>query len=461
MMRCAVTIAAALFLRVAAAATPADYAYTFPIETSPPASGGAGTSSAWRIELTPEAYAWVQDADLRDLAVFNAANQPVPVARIRSAPAALTREHLLALPTLALPAAAATSNGNDLRLVIDRDADGRLRRIDAGEQAAANARPRDWLIDATALDRAVDGFALDWSAPTSGVSARFAVAASDDLQSWRDLGTAGVVALERDGVRIDRREFAVAPTRARYFRLHRLDDGAELDGLSVQARSTERTQNESPRSWLRAEPAAASDTPDGFDYALPARLPADRARVELANDNALAQLTLLARGDDAATWRPLAQFDAYRLRQGEGIVRNDDVELPPGPPLRTFRIRSRTPLAAAPQLTLGYRADAFVFLAEGAGPYTLAVGSRSAHRPDYPVDTALASLRTTLGRDWQPPTATLGAARVSAGDVALRAPEPPLPWQRWLLWAVLVAGAAAVGGFALSLLREKKQDLSK
>lgn len=446
----AVAVAVAASLRIAAAATPADYAYTFPIDIGTP-----GASSAWRIELTPEVYAWAQDADLRDLAIFNAANQPVPLARLRSAPTALTRERLLALPTLALPAAAATSNGNDLRLVIDRDADGRLRRIDAGEQAAANARPRDWLIDASALDRAVDGFALDWSAPTSGVSARFAVAASDDLQSWRDLGAVGVVALERDGVRIDRREFALAPTRARYFRLHRLDDGAELDGLSARARSTERTQAESPRNWLSAEASAASGAPGAFDYVLPARLPVDRARVELANDNALAQLTLLARGDDAAAWRPLARLDAYRLRQGEETLRNDDVELPPGPPLRRFRIESRTPLAAAPQLTLGYRADTFVFLAEGAGPYTLAVGSRSAHRPDYPVEAALASLRTTLGRDWQPPTATLGAARVSAGDAALRTPEPPLPWQRWLLWAVLVAGAAAVGGFALSLLRQK------
>lgn len=456
MMRSAFAVALALSLRVAAAATPADYAYTFPIEMN-----GAGTSSAWRVELTPDVYAWAQDADLRDLAIFNAANQPVPLARLRSAPATSTREHLLALPTLALPATVATSNANDLRLVIDRDAAGRLRRIDAGEQAAANAHVREWLIDASALDRAIDGFALDWSAPASGVSARFAVEASDDLQSWRGLGTVGVVALERDGARIDRREFAVAPTRARYFRLRRLDDGAELDGLSARARSTERTQTESPRSWLRAEVSAASDASGGFDYTLPARLPVDRARIELASDNALAQLTLLARDDDAAAWRPLARLDAYRLRQGEETLRNEDVELPPGLPLRTFRIASRTPLAAAPQLTLGYRADAFVFLAEGAGPYTLAVGSRGARRPDYPVEAALASLRATLGRDWQPPTATLGAIRVSAGDVALRAPEPPLPWRRWLLWAVLVAGAAAVGGFALSLLRQKKQELSK
>jgi len=94
-----------------------------------------------------------------------------------------------------------------------------------------------------------------------------------------------------------------------------------------------------------------------------------------------------------------------------------------------------------------------VFLAEGAGPWTLAVGSRSAHRPDYPLDAALASLRANLGRDWQPPRATIGAARISAGEAALLPPLRPTPWRQWLLWAVLVLGAALVGVFTLGLLR--------
>ncbi len=457
MPRPLLALVAAALLRTAAAAAPADYAYTFPIDT-----GAAGASSAWRVELTPEVYAWTHDAELRDLAIFNAAGQPVPFARLDAAPEPVARERFLALPTLALPAAAA--GGNDLRLVIDRDADGRLRRIDAGEQATAARRSRDWLIDASALDRSVDGFELQWTEPKSGVSARFSIAAGDDLQDWRELGDGSVLALEQNGVRIDRRTLAFEPVRARYFRLRRLDDGVDLEGLSAQARSTDRTQTDTPLAWLRAEPVAANGatTTSGggaFDYALPAALPVERARVELAGDNALAPLALSARtGDDAQPWRPLVRLDAFRLRQGEQVLHNDDVDLPPGGRVREWRIEARTPLAAAPRLTLGYRPDTLVFLAEGAGPYLLAAGSRQARHPDYPVAAALASLRGKLGRDWQPPRATLGAARVGAGEAALREPEPPLPWRRWLLWGVLAAGAALVGGFALSLLRERKRD---
>jgi hypothetical protein len=456
MLRPLLALVAAALLRTAAAAAPADYAYTFPIDT-----GTAGASSAWRVELTPEVYAWTRDADLRDLAIFNAAGQPVAFARLDAAPEPVARERFLALPTLALPAAA--SGGNDLRLVIDRDADGRLRRIDAGEQAATARRSRDWLIDASTLDRAVDGFELEWTEPKSGVSARFSIAAGDDLQDWRELGNGSVLALEQNGMRIDRRTLAFEPVRARYFRLRRLDDGVDLDGLSAQARSTDRTQSTAPLSWLRAEPVAANGatTTSGgaaFDYALPAALPVESVRIELAGDNALAPLALSAgTGDPTQPWRPLVRLDAFRLRQGEQVLHNDDVDLPPGR-VREWRIEARTPLAAAPRLTLGYRPDTLVFLAEGTGPYVLAAGSRQARHPDYPVAAALASLRAELGRDWQPPRATLGAARIGAGEAALREPEPPLPWRRWLLWGVLAAGAALVGGFALSLLRERKRD---
>ena len=113
-------------------------------------------------------------------------------------------------------------------------------------------------------------------------------------------------------------------------------------------------------------------------------------------------------------------------------------------------------IAEAPDLMLGYRPDSVVFLAEGAGPYTLAAGSVSARHADYPVDAALTSLRASLGRDWQPPPAALGQAKASGGEAVLKAAAPPVPWRRWVLWAILVGGAALIAGLAISLLRGAK-----
>ncbi|MEO7325320.1 MAG: DUF3999 domain-containing protein [Dokdonella sp.] len=450
----------ALFVASSAfAGTPADYAYAFPIET--PAA--ASNSSAWRIELTPAIYAWTQDASLRDIEVFNAAGAPVPFGRFTAAPTATERERHAALPLLDLPALASPKNASDLRLIIDRDADGRLRRIDAGDKTPSEAKSvvSEWVLDASGFDHAIDQLVLSWSTPAAGIVARFSVEAGDDLQSWHGAGSGTVLALEQEGAHLERREIALNGIHARYLRLHRLDDGPILVGLAAQVRSFERGPATPARVWMDAAIVAASaqDEPPApgvtrFDYGLPAALPVEAARIELANDNALAPLTLSSRipGIDPK-WNVLAQSTAFRLRSGDETLSNADIEVASASRLREFRIESRTPLAAAPHLSLGFQPDGFVFLAEGAGPYTLAVGSVHVHRAIYPVEAALASLRANLGRDWQPPLAQLGTAQPSAGAAAFISAPTPTPWRRWLLWGVLVAGAALVGGFALSLLR--------
>ena len=82
-------------------------------------------------------------------------------------------------------------------------------------------------------------------------------------------------------------------------------------------------------------------------------------------------------------------------------------------------------------------------------------GSRDARRTSLPVEQALAPLRARLGKDWSPPTATLGGRSAAAGADAYAERKAPPDWRGWLLWGFLIVGAAIVGGFALSLLRQK------
>ena len=275
-----------------------------------------------------------------------------------------------------------------------------------------------------------------------------------------------MLALEQQGARLERRDIALGGVRAKYLRLRRLDDGAALAGLAVEARSVERGHSAPPRVWIAASPMPvstdATELPrmTRFQYTLIAALPVETARVELANDNALAQIGILARTSDAtsAPWLHIAALTAFRLRQGDEPLRNGDVDVHAAQRLGEFRIESATTIAEAPKLTLAYRPDSFVFLAEGSGPYVLAAGSASARRPDYPIEPALASLRASLGKDWQPPLASLGAAQASGGDTVLHAPPAPLPWRRWLLWAILVGGAVLIAALSLSLLRGAKRE---
>ena len=477
---------AALLVALSSRANAADdYAYAWPLQTS-------GDSAAWQVELTPEVYAVVTRADLRDVAVLNAAGDPVPMAE-RSDVATTGRETLAVLPLFALPAETAAAKGDEIRLRVERSADGRLRSIDTQVGAARPAsnpasepgkgaatsidavRAYPLLADASALRDPLASVVLDWAEGDANASAQFAIDGSDDLQHWRTLAeNAAVLRLAQGDNVLERHDIALHGAHAAYLRLRRLDDGSALRSVRVSARTQAASSPERvARQWIAAAADGADDRQFSgafavapgtrglaWRYHLPAPLAIESLRVTLADDNSLARVVVLDRVrepyDAAASWMSRGGFVAFRLRQGEAVVDNDEFALAPAGRIRDLRIEASTPLAHAPELSVAWLPQRFVFLTQGGGPYRLVAGSARAMRGDYPLDTALAHLRTRLGNDWQPPLAALGARTTLAGEQALT-PTPAAPpvrdWRSWILWIVLVGAAALIGGMALSLLR--------
>jgi hypothetical protein len=446
----------------AKATTPADYAAVFPITTT-------GNQAAWLLELDVDVYRWSQDEDLRDIAVFNAAGNPVPLGQWSEITPIEVTEDRAPVPLLSLPRVVVPKVSGNWRSPT-MPGSRKQREPSAIEvRPSGNSRPnREWLIDATDLSVGVDTIHLDWSSPTSGVFARFEVYASSDLERWMTARHgATVMALEEDGARIDRREITLDLEGFSYLLLMRTDDGPDLIGLHAEVSGRYvRVGAPAPVQWVNAtyHSTVNDDTTHEIQwrYDLPAALPASEVRVGLLNDNALAHLQVLSAADasnGSTRWSQRAETIAYRLRRGDDLIESADVPLASSPRTRSLRIDSTTPLAQPPRLSVGFRPQRVVFLAEGDGPYVLAVGSRIARHPDYPISTAIDQLRKYP--DWHPPTAALGSMQTSAGERAIAAPlvthtDPP-GWKRWLLWGVLIGAAAVVGGIALSLLRTSSQ----
>lgn len=488
---------------VALAAASDDYAYGWQLQTN-------GDSAAWQVELTPEVYAAITRADLRDVEVVNAAGEAVPLALRGAPPMSVTTEAQIPLPIFPLPAPAQNAPAGDetVRLHVERGSDGRLRSLDAqvgtsvqtartsnaghgaakagGAAASADAElprliadianQRDLILDASAAHDPLSTLQILWDGKGENVSAQFSVDGSDDLQQWRSIVTnASVLHLEQDGNVLERHGIALNETRTAYLRLHRLDDGAPLHDLHAFARMRSRANSEiAGVQWLQATseggemrylsrtfiPADGKHTV-AYRYHLPAPLAAEAIRVSLADDNSLARIVAISRMrdpyDDPASWLQRGGYIAFRLRQDGSVVDNDDFPVMPANRASEWRIESATPLEHAPTLRVAYRPDRLVFLAQGGGPYRLVAGSARAQRGDYPIDTALAPLRARLGKDWQPPLATIGTRATLQGEAALRPAPTATPrsdWRTWLLWAVLVGAAALIGGLALSLLRK-------
>lgn len=460
----AFAVASALGVAFAAVAAPpeaspaADYAYRWPLKAD-------GQNAAWQFELTPEVYAALIDPALGDFDVVNADGQSVPVARLTVDPTALPGVAQVSLPVFALPRSGDDAGRDDLSLRLERDMDGRLRMLQADVTSGAPQTRIDYVMDAD-ISRdpkrpsTVDRLDLTW--PDGGdVNARFAVEGSEDLEQWQTLvDAAAVLSLHRGGAVLQRRDIALPTTSLRYLRLRQLD-GDPIAGLQVTARRTRAGMSSPQWRRLRAEFVDSGRDEIGKDhvyrYRLPAKLPVGRIDVTLGADNGTAEVIVDAQGGapGSEVWTPMGRTLLFRLQQAGVRIDNEDYVLTAPYAAREWRLRSPIELTPSPSVEVAYLPDRFVFLAQGRGPYALIAGSRSARRTSLPVEQALAPLRTRLGKDWTPPVATLGARSAAAGTAAYAKQTTPADWRGWLLWAFLIVGAAIVGGFAMSLLRQK------
>lgn len=438
----------------AGAGTPTDYAYRYALDT-------AGSSAAWRIELTPAVYAASAPAtDLRDLVVVNAQGQEVPFAPLPIAP---PRSHPFALRAALLPLPS-DSAGSGTGVRVQRNSNGDIV-IEQPDLPSAPTRPGQWLVDArrqVSLDRIeIDPAALP-------VDSRFhlSVQASNDLQAWSERSQdTEIVSVKRGGDAVEQHTITLSgDTPARYYRLSlRQNDVAPWDSTQtpqVELRGSyadPRAERMAARHWLTLAAAPVAPVTSGgadYDYALPAALPVEAVRVVLGGDNTVARFSL--RDHDEGNGRMLATITAVRIGTGADA---DPATTFATTRVQHLRLHTDTPLSRPPSLQVAWRPDVFVFLAEGSGPYSLLVGSHAARRGDYPLEAALERLRPRdAGADWQPPLATLGAVSDAGGAAALLAPKAPFDWTRLLLWLVLIGGALAVAGMAWSLLRQSRRE---
>jgi hypothetical protein len=430
---------------VASAATPQDYAWQWPIRTQ-------GDAAAYVLEIDAEVLADVSRSDLRDLAVFNAKGQPVPFAPWPSERKDEALREPLAWLHVPLPA---PGQPESLGLRLERDADGRLRGLDLRADAGTPlpTQQHDLLVDRGEDDPPVLSrlHVQLGEAAVRPITLRVRVDASTDLDRWDTLGSSlPLVALDDNGLRIERLQLDIAPTRARYLRLAIQGDGnwPAIESLQAERLIAAGDGREWKSIELTGTPVA--DQPGTFAYTSAAPVAIERLDLRMDGTNSVSAVAVTAREPGGDWWQPVANFTAFRLGTGKDEVRH----VAPQVGLhreREWQVTSQPALAQAPTLVLGYQPDRFVMLAQGEGPYVLVAGSGRAAREDYPVQAALAASSTA------PQPATLGP-RSEAGGAQALGPKRGEDWQRWLLWAVLAAGVGMVLVVSLRVLRQSKAE---
>ena len=446
-------LAAAAFMRMALAEPPEevtprpeDYAYGWPILAPAP-------SDFYELELPLDVYRSVVDPSLRDLGVFDAHDRPVP--RFVSAPPAPRAAPDEPVPLVLLPVMAPAGTAlSDVRFTLEQEAGATRVRVEGGAPATAE-RPLAlvaYLTDMGEEHARLAALDVEWPAEAEPLIATLTVEASTDLGAWAVVGRGTVAGLRQDASSIERRRVTVNPREARYLRLtwQGAPPGFALTRLTAQ-------YSRAAPEPARAEQSLATNGTDAADggllYDLGGAPMVDRATLDLGGDIALLRASVHCRLAEREPWIRMQEGLYYRLHRDGNELVSEPAALPPRRCRYWKVLVERGAREARPTLRLGWLPDRVIFVAEGEGPWTLAVGSARDPAAGFPQERYADPGLRRLAEKSTLVTASLGARDELGGELALEAPAKGPDWRRWLLWLGLVAGVALVAGMAWRLAR--------
>lgn len=416
-------------------------------------AGGAGL---YRLALDEQAYRRLHQNDLSDVALYDGLGQPLPLANLSAPMSAPQVPTSRKLDWFVLPTVVDASSDADLHVYVERAEDGRLRRLETRLQGASTpletSSPMangDWLVD---MGERTDARALRVLMPESlSFDWRLRVQGSDDLVHWRWVTDGGLLRLQRGGLRLEQTRVSFAAPPPRYLRLQRVDREPLPEPLAVEAEYCVCAAEQTEQSHQLVQRALeAKDAQAGrFEYAAAGPFPVEAVVLDLQGSADLATVRVFSRAGPENEWRWRGEGTVFQL----AAASDTRVALQQGTRDREWRIETTPPLAVAPGVRLSYLPDQYLLMPGANAEVLVALGSAQSQSSAYPLDVALSEVRSREGKDWLPPLLSLGPESVRAGDAALRPIDPPLPWKRWLLWGVLVAGAASVLLMIRQLLR--------
>ena len=444
----------------------------------------AGTGPYYTLDVGLQARGVSATPDLGDLRVRNGAGETMAFAWVETPqPAVVTQHGPARLYKVPLPPA------------------------DAASASTSDAPARQaWIVDTRAAADDLLRLELALEAGTQGVYT-LRIEASDDLQHWRTLqedaqlvqlqalpqvGAAGTLATLAEREHLSTNGIDLDNVRARYLRVTTAPRSAIPPLVSATVTRAPHRPAPPPLEWSAAISAAGCET-SSCDYPLPRNAAVAAVQVVPADVDTIAPVMVLGRRDagqappprrsllrhplhalhlkadrsatDAgAAWDSAAMTSVYWLTQSSGAP---DLHSPPvrldGVAWQALRLETFGPISqlghSAPTLRIGVRTRQLVFVARGAGPFTLAraragepatVMSRAELMPGRSPGAALPQATATLTPVAAP--AVPASAPATPGAAAATPPASSAPW----LWAALLAGLALMAAMAWSLLRKPR-----
>ncbi|MGA9918246.1 MAG: DUF3999 domain-containing protein [Paraburkholderia sp.] len=404
----------------------------------------------YSVTLPAAVYAASQRSDLGDVRVFNGAGEPVPYSL--DSPREPSRTPATLRPVRWFPMPPAAPGGTGAPLGVTIAADGSLRATSA---PPGRAQDDGDLIDVARETR--EGArveALVVHVRDDNYQGRVNAESSDDLRNWQPAGEAQLLKVSYNGSTLSQDRIELNGMRARYLRLRWLDGAPYIESIDaqVQAASADHMQRvDTQREWREGIVARAGPKSGEYFFETGGPYPVDRLRLNLPQPNTVAPAVIYSRAGLETAWREVSSATLFRLHNGTVEQSNPSLEMAPDTD-RQWRVVVDTRNGGLGSGTLtvaaGWRPATLTFVARGAAPFTLAVGSAAA------VSSAVSRADLVMGASSVAVAARLGDALPVEEDAdAQSSGKDPDAMRRYMLWAALLLAVGSLGAIAWRLAR--------
>lgn len=439
--------------------TSGDFAAGYYLETST-------TNAVYSVELPEDVYHTIKSAELNDVRVFNSAGEVVPhdIRTVTTDPTTLRDKELIPFfPLFQQKASADDPVG--ISLMVARDMTGAIVNINPDPaKDSAGKKITGYLFDLSQVKKEVSELLLSWQKDVDSSVFTVNILESNDLERWTPLVHRATLAdLQFGGQLVERKSVNLPQRPMKYLKLTWQESRwllklTEVTGFSKVLESRRK------HHWISLSNGIVDEKVNhlSVDFTTDYRLPTSSVQVRFSERNSVAMLSVQSRPDTKTEWRTRCEQVFYDLSVEGTVIQNEPCDFPQiaDPQWQLIVKQDGAGLQAGKgtlALKLGWRPSELLFIGRGTPPYLLAFGSgKFAQQGNNLGDGMLlqAIARDSAKQSISP--ATIGKKILLSGELALQDPAQPTPWEKWLLWAVLVLGVGLLAFMARSLIKEMK-----
>ncbi len=430
-----------------------DFAYGIPLQVD-------GDGAIYSLPLPAEVYRRTVRSDLGDMRVFNGLGEEVPHLLQREPTQQQLTPRRIEAKLYPLPTQDNQPASEELHIVIGEEGPiidyygGRLPLPGAGEGEY-------YLLDASDVDTVVERLHLQWDKTAEPLLAEVSLDGSDDLSHWQPLlEKRTIAALSHQGIQLVQQSLELPAQQMKYYRLHWPpgSKGIALRRVELELRPAYQSLAGESQTVL---PKGEASRDGNYEFSLEGHFPISAVQLVMPQRNTVVRAKLFSRADSSLPWQLRHQGLFYDLEREGHRLRNEPLKLSPlSHPLWRLEVaQSGGGLGSGvPQLEMTWHPQRLLFVARGEMPFTLAFGRQQTEAQGVAIDPLLRRIDADGARTGMIKSAAAGERFELGGTARLKPPAPPLPWQKWLLWAVLLLGVAMLALMVRTLYRQMSRD---